>query len=152
MGRILTLGTCPAGLRVGIMRIFGPFCREFLVPWESIAIARKRRVFWSVAKLQFGKPVVGTLTIPAHVADKLAQASAGLWPEPTTFQPERRRDTFRRLLVHWAVMSSFAALFFTLAPLVAVPHGTHPPLLLTILFPAGVFGVANTIRYFAERT
>ncbi len=32
MSRILTLSVCPAGLRIGIMRIFGPFSRDFLVP------------------------------------------------------------------------------------------------------------------------
>jgi hypothetical protein len=152
MGRILTLSACRSGLRVGIVRVIGPFCREFLVPWESVAVARKSRIFWPVAKLQFGNPVVGTLTIPAHVADKLARASAGLWPEPGPFQPERHRDTFRRLLIHWAVMTFLAALFLTFAPFIAASHGVQPPLLLTILFPAAAFGIANTVRYFVEKT
>jgi hypothetical protein len=68
MRGILILSVCPTGLRVGMMRIFGPFCRDFFVPWESIAIIRKTVLFWPVAKLQFGNPVVGTLSIRAHAA------------------------------------------------------------------------------------
>ena len=40
MSRILTLSVCPTGLRIGIMRIFGPFSRDFLVPWDEITGAR----------------------------------------------------------------------------------------------------------------
>src|SRR5215813_2094390 len=36
MNRVLTLSVCPSGLRLGMMRIFGLFCRDFLVPWEEI--------------------------------------------------------------------------------------------------------------------
>jgi hypothetical protein len=56
MSGILTLGVCPSGLRVGIMRVFGPFCRDFFVLWEDIRITRRTVLFWPVAKLQFGSP------------------------------------------------------------------------------------------------
>ena len=36
------------------MRIFGPFCRDFLVPWSEITVTRSDRVVWKVAKLSFG--------------------------------------------------------------------------------------------------
>jgi hypothetical protein len=45
MRGILILSVCPTGLRVGMMRIFGPFCRDFFVPWESIAVVRKTVLF-----------------------------------------------------------------------------------------------------------
>jgi hypothetical protein len=32
MRGILTLRVCDSGLRVGMTRIFGPFCRDFFVP------------------------------------------------------------------------------------------------------------------------
>ena len=54
MRGILKLSVCPSGLRIGIMRIFGPFCRDFLVPWNEITVTRSDRVFWKVAKLSFG--------------------------------------------------------------------------------------------------
>ena len=54
-------------------RIFGPFCRTFFVPWESVTVTRKTVLFSPTVKLQFGDPVIGTLRIYAHVADRLAR-------------------------------------------------------------------------------
>lgn len=77
MRGILTLDVCPSGFRVGIIRAFGPFCRDFFVPWEDIRVTRKTVLFWPVAKLQFGNPSIGSLTISARVADRLARAAKG---------------------------------------------------------------------------
>jgi hypothetical protein len=151
MQGILVLSVCPTGLRVGMMRIFGPFCGDFFVPWESIAVIRKRIQFWPVAKLQFGNPVVGTLSISAGTADKIARAAMGHWPEAGPFPEEKRGDTFRRLLGQWAVITSFAALFFILVPLAVAPSGARPPILVAILFPAIVVGVATIVRFLAGR-
>jgi len=151
MHGILTLSVCPTGLRVGMMRLFGPFCRDFFVPWESIAVIRKTILFWPVAKLQFANPVVGTLRISARSADRIARAAMGHWPEAGPFPEEKRGDAFRRLLGQWAIMTAFAALFFTLVPLAVAPSGTRPPILVAILFPAIVFGVASIVRFLAGR-
>src|SRR5438874_1275248 len=72
MRGILILSVCPTGLRVGMMRVFGPFCRDLFVPWESIAVIRKTILVWPIAKLQFGNPVVGTLSLSAHTANRIA--------------------------------------------------------------------------------
>lgn len=151
MRGILTLSVCPSGLRVGIMRVFGPFCRDFFVPWEAISIGRKNVLLWPVAKLQFGSPGVGSLTIPAHIANRLARAATGGWPEIGPFPEERHRDTLRRLLTQWAVITCAAALFFTLVPLVAAPPGARPPIVVAILFPAIVFGAVTIVRYILEK-
>ena len=98
MNGVLILSVCPTGLRVGMMRVFGPFCRDFFVPWESIAVVRKTILFWPVAKLQFGNPAVGTLSVSAHVADRIARAALGRWPEAGAFMsygPDLQ-DLFRR--------------------------------------------------------
>jgi hypothetical protein len=81
MRGILTLSVCPSGLRVGIWRVFGPFSRDFFVPWDEIAVSRKKLLFWSIAKLHFGNPPAGSLSIMASLADRLAQAAEGRWPE-----------------------------------------------------------------------
>jgi hypothetical protein len=151
MHGILTLSVCPTGLRVGMMRIFGPFCRTFLVPWESIAVARTTILVWPFAKLQLGHPMVGTLRISTRTADRIAHAAMGHWPEAGPFPVEKRSDTFRRLLAQWAVTTMLAALFFTLVPLAVAPSGGRPPILVAILFPAIVFGFAFVVRFFAER-
>lgn len=79
---ILRLSVCPSGLRVGVFRLFGAFNRDFFVPWEEIAVERKQTFFsGAVAVLRFGAPPVGTLTIRADVADRLAKAAGDDWPE-----------------------------------------------------------------------
>lgn len=151
MHGILTLGVCPSGLRIGIMRVFGPFCRDFFVPWEAIRITRKTVLFWPVAKLQFGMPSVGSLTIPAHVANRLAFAAMGLWPETGPYPQEKHRETLRRLLTQWALYTCAGALFFTLVPLAVAPTEGRPPIVVAILFPAVVIGVFTIVRYIRER-
>jgi hypothetical protein len=151
MRGILTLSVCSSGLRVGIMRVFGPFCRDFFVPWEAIRITRKNVMFWPVAKLQFGRPAIGSLTIPAHVANMLARAAMGRWPETGLFPEEKDRDTLRRLLTQWALITCAAASFFTLVPLALAPTGGRPPIVVAILFPAIVFGGVTIVRYFRDR-
>lgn len=148
---ILTLSVCPSGLRVGMMRLFGPFCRNFFVPWKAITVGRKTSLFQPVAKLRFGHPAIGSLTIPAHVANRLADAATGLWPETGPFPQESHRDTLRRLLTQWALATSVAALFFTVAPLAFGPAGGGPPIVVAILFPAIVFGGVTIVRYVREK-
>jgi hypothetical protein len=133
------------------MRVFGPFCRDFLVPWEDISITRKNFLFWPVAKLQFGSPAIGSLTIGAHVANKLARASMGRWPETGPVPEEGHRDTLRRLLTEWALVTCAAALFFTLVPLAVAPPEGRPPIAVAILFPAIVFGVVTIVKYLREK-
>ena len=131
------------------MRLFGPFCRDFFVPWESVTIIRKTNlIFWPVAKLQFGDPVIGTLSISAGVADRLARAVPEHWPEPGPFPKQKRGDRFRKLLAQWAVSTCAAALFFTLAPMAFAPSGGGPPILVAVLLPASVFGVVFIARLF----
>jgi hypothetical protein len=151
MRGILTLSVCPSGLRIEIMRVFGPFCRDFFVPWQAISITRKHGLLSPAATLQFGSPGVGSLTIPAHVADRLARAALGLWPETGPFPEEQHRDTLQRLLTQWAVMTCAGALFFTLVPLAVAPPGARPPIVVAILFPAIFFGVVTMVRYVFEK-
>ncbi len=77
----LTLSACRSGLRVGVIRLLGPFSRDFFVPWEEIRVERKDGFFEKLAELTFDEPRVGTLAIRAAVADKLAKAVGDDWPE-----------------------------------------------------------------------
>jgi hypothetical protein len=145
---ILTLSVCPSGLRIGILRIFGLFWRDFLVPWECIAINRTTALFWPVVNLRFGDPVIGTLRISAETANALARAGEGRWPERGPFPEEKRGDLFQRLLLQWAIATGLAAAFVNLAP---ARDGRHAPILLTVLFPATVFGVASIVRFLSAK-
>ena len=95
MRGVLKLSVCPSGLRVGIMRIFVPFSRDFLVPWNEITVTRSDRFFWKAAKLSFGQPPNGNLKVFADVADRLARAAGRHWPEPGSFPKEREAKPLR---------------------------------------------------------
>jgi hypothetical protein len=88
---ILRLSVCPSGLRIGVFFPFAAFSREFLVPWSEIRITRGGGWF-KQARLNFGDPRVGWLTIGARAADTLAAAAEGRWPEKLT-PPARREPT-----------------------------------------------------------
>jgi hypothetical protein len=151
MRGILTLSVCSTGLRVGIMRAFGLFCRDFLVPWDSIAVVRKKTLFGPAAELQFGKPVIGRLRVSTEAADRIARAAVGHWPEPGPLSEPKPADRVRSLLAWWAVVTSFAALFFIVAPRVVGPSDAGPPIVVAILFPAIVFGVVSIVRFVAGK-
>lgn len=137
-----------------MLRLFGPFCRDFFVPWESIAITRETSVFSPGVKLHFGNPVIGTLRIRPDDAERLAFAASGRWPKTghkTEPSPEEgRRDFLRKLLTQWAIFTGAAALFFVFEPLLGFGGG-RPSLVVGILFPAIFFGVITFARYLAER-
>lgn len=76
---VLKLSVCPSGLRIGVMRMFGPFARDFLVPWRDIQVTRKRWFWTDVAELSFGGH--GKLAVNAAVADRLAAVAGKDWPE-----------------------------------------------------------------------
>ena len=81
MRNILTLSVCHCGLRIGIMRLFGLFCSDFLVPWNAISVTRKETLSGPAATLEFGQPSIGYLTIAARIADQLARAATTRWPQ-----------------------------------------------------------------------
>ena len=145
---LLTLSVCPGGLRVGMMRIFGPFSKDFFVPWNEISVIRKDRFLWKVAQISFGNPPVGSLTLMADLADRLARAAGTPWPEPGPFPEETDTQASSRIFKHWVAMTGIAATFFIVAPRLGTPQDApKPPILVAILFPAIVFGVVALVKY-----
>jgi hypothetical protein len=152
MRSILKLSVCPSGLRVGIMRIFGPYCRDFFVPWNEITVGRGDRLFWKVAKLSFGQPPVGNLTVLAEVADRIAREAGNHWPEPGSFPEETGSQAFSRIAKRWVAMTSLAAAFFIVAPRLVTPNeAARPPIIVAILFPAIVFGIGAMVQHLRRR-
>lgn len=148
MRGILKLSVCASGLRIGIMRIFGPFCRDFLVPWNEITVTRSDRYLWKVAKLSFGRPSNGNLKVFAEVADHMARAAGSRWPERGPFPEETRSQSVSRIAKQWVAMTALAAAFFIIAPRLATPRATErPPIAVAILFPAIVFGIGAVVQY-----
>ena len=69
---VIRLSACPSGLRIGIMKIFGPFSKDFLVPWEQISLTTQKRFLQGqMNEMRFGIPTVGRLVIRESVAQAL---------------------------------------------------------------------------------
>jgi hypothetical protein len=150
---ILNLAACPTGLRVGMNRVFGPFSRPFFVPWDAIHVTRQNSWLGARARIEFGFPAVGRLTAPADVADRLARASNGRWPEPGPFELETPRQSLVAALRLWATMTVIAAAFFLLVPrLLANAASSWPPIAVAVGFPAVMFGIAAAFEYSRRRS
>jgi hypothetical protein len=77
MSRILSLSPCPSGLRVAIMRLFGPFSRPFLVPWSEVRAARSSFLFAPMIKLTFGASEHGALWLYPRTWQRLLESAPG---------------------------------------------------------------------------
>jgi hypothetical protein len=148
MRSVLKLSSCPSGLRLGIMRLFGPFCRDFLVPWDEISVVRKDQFFLKVAQISFGRPAIGKLTIPADLANRLARAASSHWPEAELVPEEAGGGATPRIIKQWILSTVLAAAFFVIASRVILPKAASPPpILVCVLFPAIVFGFNAIVQY-----
>jgi hypothetical protein len=148
MRSILKLSPCASGLRLGIMRLFGPFCRDFLVPWDEVSVVRKDRFFMKVAQISFGRPAIGKLTISADVADRLARAASSHWPETELVPEETGGGAASRIIKQWILSTALATAFFVIAPRIIQPKSaTPPPILVCVLLPAIVFGFNAIVQY-----
>jgi hypothetical protein len=149
MNGLLTLGVCPSGLRVGMFRVFGPFCRDFFVPWEEVFVDRSESwLFGKRAKINFGS--AGSLTVFANVVDRIARALPERWPEKDAPAAETRRGIFLRLTKLWLLTAGGASAFLSVVILSLPSTETGPPLAVAILFPAIVFGLSFLLQYWSQ--
>lgn len=147
MRGMLKLAVCPSGLRIGVMKIFGPWNRDFFVPWNEIRVSRRPSLFGDIADLRFGDPEVAKLSIAAYTADRLARSSLGRWPETGPFPEGPDDQALVTTVKEWAVLTFVGALFFIVVPRLIAPDGSHPPIELAITIPAVVFGIISVMRY-----
>jgi hypothetical protein len=148
MRSILKLSPCPSGLRLSIMRLFGPFCRDFLVPWDEISVVRKDQFYFKVAQISFGRPAIGKLTIFVDVADRLARAAGTRWPETELVAEATGGGAASRIIKQWILSTVLAAAFFVIASRVILPKtASPPPILVCVLFPAIVGGFSAIVQY-----
>ena len=146
MHGILTLSLCPTGLRVGIMKLFGPFAKDFLVPWDAISVSRKRMLGWKYADVSFGD--YGKLRVSDLLADRLWRTVPQSWPERGVPGAVTSKRLLRDYFLKWLILTSAASAFFIIAPRIAVHgSGNYPPILVAILFPAITIGLAFGFQY-----
>jgi hypothetical protein len=145
MRGVLMLTSCPSGLRVGILRVFGPFCRDFFVPWDDISVTSTTFFFVPMVRLRFGNSEVGSLRIALDTADRLVTAAAGRWPQGPWLAAQAPRGAIGPLLAQWvwatlilgAMLSAFSQ---------NVPPESRPPAIFCFLLPAIAMGVVTLFR------
>jgi len=131
-------------------RVFGPVSRPFFVPWDDIKVQPRQLFFQKMARLGFGRPEAGVLSIDARSWERLA-AQAGLPPgDPRALPSLSDAQLARSLAIQWLVITSGAAAFYYFVPRLQGWTG-GPPLAVCILFPAIVFGVGQIVRYARQR-
>lgn len=155
MRGILTLSTCPSGLRVSMNRLFGPFNRPFLVPWEQISATRKESFWWPRVVLEFGESF-GRLTIEDYVANKLWRSIPERWPEAGEVPgPETRSRSIAVVASRWLIIMVIVSTFLLLLLLLLAGPPYQLPamsfLIPVILFVALVFGLSLLIEYARRR-
>lgn len=151
MSGILTLSPCPSGLRVRINKLFGPFSRDFLVPWNVLSVSRKKILIWKYAELSFGSARF-KLRISDLLVDQLHKSAPQNWPEPGLPEPVTGARLFRFYFAQWLTLTTFAAAFFIIAPrLVFKGNSPYPPVAVAILFPAIAIGLFTTLSYLLRR-
>ena len=151
MRSMLNIAVCQSGLRIGMLKMFGILCRDFFVPWDEIEVRRKDWFFFQAVQLRFGNSALGKLTISDDVADRLARAASGHWPEAGPISQKSNGEVLASEFKRWAFATVFVATFFILAPRIAgAPEAASPPIVVAIGFPAVVFGITGFFRYFAR--
>ncbi|HEY2048533.1 MAG TPA: hypothetical protein VGH03_04275 [Caulobacteraceae bacterium] len=150
---ILTVSACRSGLRVEIWQVFGPFSKPFLVPWNEISVRPRQIFFHPYARLGFGNPEVGVLSIGrdvwGHLAGRASATAGSTVAEALPPLPKGRM--LRAYLLQWLAVTAFGAAFFFLAPRLMSPAGPHPSLIVCFALPAIVFGIGTLIRYAAQQ-
>ncbi len=147
MNHVLNFGVCPSGLRIGVLRIFGPFCRNIFVPWESISVERRKYFFIPIAELQFGTPANGKLMLAEYVANRLAKSAGSNWPEKEIVFEKPHAETVKAIFLYWLLGTSVASAFFLIVPRLASPKNSSIPWWIAIGFPASVLGIVSIFRY-----
>lgn len=146
MHGILTLSLCPSGLRVGIMKFFGPFAKDFLVPWNEISVSRKRMLGWKYADVCLGD--YGKLRVSDLLADRLWRTVPQSWPERGMPEAVTSKCLRRNYFLKWLILTSVASAFFIIVPRITVHgSGNYPPILVAILFPAITIGLYVAFQY-----
>jgi hypothetical protein len=123
---VLNFGVCRTGLRVGIVRIVGPFSNDFFVPWDEITITRGNQWLGPAVRLQLGD--AGSLSLRPALANDLARAAGDRWPEPGPFPAPTGASIASGVLREWVIYTAAGSAVLMAIPLLLAPHGRLQPL------------------------
>ena len=151
MSRVLSLDGCPSGLRVGMNRLFGPFCRSFFVPWGEVGVERSSFLFMPMVKVTFARSATGALWLYPRTWDRLQEQLPNISPSLRLEPPITNADLLRGSFLQWAFTTTLAASFFYFASRQMPANAPSIPLAVCIGFPAVTFGLNQVFAYFLIR-
>lgn len=150
------LSCCASGIRIALFRAFGPFSKPFFVPWAQLKVSRDTSIWGEVAVLKFGQPVIGTLIIPGHVADRFSQIVKGSWPEVRSADQGLTRKAFDRssdfveVLGYWLVSAFLITVVFAVGNLLAA-QGDDVPMKWAEFSISGIGGFVIVLRKYSRK-
>jgi hypothetical protein len=140
LNNLLTFSAGPLGLRMALPRLFAAGQAPITVPWTDIVVRSETRFMAPVARLSFGTPEVGSMTIDARLWQRLAAIS----PAHRASAPAVPPLPAWRLLAGWLWGTVAAGGFFYVTSRIGPGEGLPPALCFG--FPAVMFGIAVLIR------
>ena len=79
---VLNIDVCEPGLRLGVWKIFGPFSKPILFPWEKLKAEPYQWFFWRSYRLAWGDDHRDALIVFRNTAREIAEASRGKFVLP----------------------------------------------------------------------
>lgn len=153
--RILKISVCPSGLRFGISKFFGPFQRDFLVPWDHLSVTRKKHFFMGETATIYFKSK-GSINLPGYVVNKLGRAVPEKWTlfdRDLPLQKENNKDILRSILKEWAKRTGVFGLLFILFIKVAstANNENSTDVWFAVSGPAFIFSIVAFFEYLSRR-
>ena len=115
-------------------------------PWEQIKAEPRTSFLLPEARLSFGDPEVGHLTIDARLWRRLASYSS-IHGSERGFPPVSVRRSLYGMLLIWIATTVLAAAFFYFT---SRADGVRIPLFVCMGFPAIVSGMAMMVRFLQQ--
>lgn len=81
-GNSLNLDVCEPVLRISVWKIFGPFSKPILFPWERLKVEPYQWLLWRTYRLRWGEGHRNTLMVYRRTARDIAKASRGKFVLP----------------------------------------------------------------------
>lgn len=150
LNAVLDLAVGRAGLHLGVNRVFLPFCRPMLVPWSQIIVERRTTLGFRRARLFFGEEHIGRLEIAGHLADRMAVAAGGAWPEAGPFTRETAVRATSETLAEWVILAIVSATLFAALSHI-YPALRAVPVRVGLVLPAIAISAYAFFRYVKRR-
>lgn len=73
----LTMEVCEAGLRITIMKLLAPFAEPIFIPWDELAVEKRKFLGFAYYDLLFGGEGEGHMLISKRLGRRISEASEG---------------------------------------------------------------------------